>query len=67
MSPSGTGWRPPWTPSLRRPWDGEHGIGAAKARFMEKEVGRGTITYSKRIKAALDPKNILNPGKSIGE
>jgi glycolate oxidase len=46
---------------------GEHGIGAAKARFMEKEVGRGTILYSKRLKAALDPKNILNPGKSIGE
>ncbi|HEY9073577.1 MAG TPA: FAD-linked oxidase C-terminal domain-containing protein [Desulfobaccales bacterium] len=46
---------------------GEHGIGLAKSRFMEKEVGRGTILYSKRIKAALDPKNILNPGKSIGE
>jgi glycolate oxidase len=44
---------------------GEHGIGAAKARFLEKEVGRGTILYSKRLKAALDPKNILNPGKSI--
>ncbi len=46
---------------------GEHGIGKAKSRFMEKEVGRGTILYSKRIKAALDPKNILNPGQSIGE
>jgi glycolate oxidase len=39
----------------------------AKSRFMEKEVGAGTILYSKRLKAALDPKNILNPGKSIGE
>jgi len=46
---------------------GEHGIGKAKSRFMEKEVGPGTILYSKRIKAALDPKNILNPGQSIGE
>ncbi|MGB8872421.1 MAG: FAD-linked oxidase C-terminal domain-containing protein, partial [Desulfobaccales bacterium] len=46
---------------------GEHGIGKAKARFLEKEVGPGTIRYSKRIKAALDPKNILNPGQSIGE
>jgi glycolate oxidase len=46
---------------------GEHGIGKAKSRFLEKEVGRGTIWYSKRIKAALDPKNILNPGQSIGE
>jgi glycolate oxidase len=46
---------------------GEHGIGKAKARFLEKEVGAGTILYSKRIKAALDPMNILNPGQSIGE
>ncbi len=46
---------------------GEHGIGKAKSRFLEKEVGPGTILYSKRIKAALDPKNILNPGQSIGE
>jgi glycolate oxidase len=53
--------------SLGGTLSGEHGIGAAKARFMEKEVGRGTILYSKRLKAALDPKNILNPGKSIGE
>ncbi len=45
---------------------GEHGIGTAKSRFLEKEVGRGTIAYSRRIKAALDPKNILNPGKIIG-
>jgi glycolate oxidase len=46
---------------------GEHGIGKAKSRFMAKEVGPGTILYSQRIKAALDPKNILNPGQSIGE
>ena len=45
---------------------GEHGIGTAKSRFLEKEVGQGTILYSKRIKAALDPKNILNPGQSMG-
>jgi glycolate oxidase len=45
---------------------GEHGIGLAKSRFLKKEVGAGTILYSQRIKAALDPKNILNPGKSIG-
>jgi glycolate oxidase len=45
---------------------GEHGIGTAKARFLEKEFGKGTILYSQRIKAAVDPKNILNPGKVIG-
>lgn len=42
---------------------GEHGIGIAKARFLEKEVGRANIDYSKALKAAVDPNNILNPGK----
>ena len=46
---------------------GEHGIGIAKSKYMEKETGRATILYSRRIKSALDPKNILNPGKIIGE
>lgn len=46
---------------------GEHGIGLAKSKYMEKETSRGTILYSRRIKSALDPKGILNPGKLIGE
>lgn len=46
---------------------GEHGIGLAKSRYLEKETSRGTLLYSRRIKAALDPKGILNPGKIIGE
>jgi glycolate oxidase len=45
---------------------GEHGIGTAKSGFMEKETSPATIVYSRRIKAALDPNNILNPGKIIG-
>ncbi len=44
---------------------GEHGTGIAKSRFLAKETGPATIFYSKRIKAALDPHNILNPGKII--
>jgi len=44
---------------------GEHGTGIAKSCFLEKETGRATIVYSQRIKAALDPNNILNPGKII--
>ena len=46
---------------------GEHGIGLAKSKYMERETSRGTILYSRRIKSALDPKGILNPGKLIGE
>ncbi len=45
---------------------GEHGIGIAKSRFMEKEIGKSSVVYSQKIKSALDPNNILNPGKAIG-
>jgi glycolate oxidase len=44
---------------------GEHGTGLAKCRYLEKETSAGTILFSSRIKRALDPKNILNPGKII--
>jgi len=46
---------------------GEHGIGLAKSKYMEKETNRATILFSRRLKKALDPKGILNPGKIIGE
>lgn len=42
---------------------GEHGIGTAKAKYLEKEVGKGTIIYMKKLKNGIDPKNILNPHK----
>lgn len=42
---------------------GEHGIGSAKAKYMEREVGRETIEYMRRLKAGIDPKNLLNPHK----
>jgi glycolate oxidase len=46
---------------------GEHGTGLAKCRYLEKETSAGTILFSSRLKRALDPKNILNPGKIIVE
>ncbi len=45
---------------------GEHGTGIAKSCYLEKETSPATILYSRRLKAALDPNNILNPGKIIG-
>jgi glycolate oxidase len=45
---------------------GEHGLGLTKVRFLADEVGPATIAWSRRLKAALDPKGILNPGKAIG-
>ncbi len=45
---------------------GEHGTGLAKARYLAKETGAGAIQLSRAVKRALDPRNILNPGKVIG-
>ena len=42
---------------------GEHGVGALKRPYMEQAQGPVSIEVQKRIKAALDPANILNPGK----
>lgn len=52
--------------SLNGTLSGEHGIGLAKADFMVKEVGQATLDYCHRMKKALDPNYILNPGKIIG-
>lgn len=42
---------------------GEHGIGILKNRFMSWEHGDDGVAVMKQIKKALDPNNILNPGK----
>ncbi|WP_131669715.1 FAD-binding oxidoreductase [Psychrobacter pygoscelis] len=41
---------------------GEHGIGQGKRQYMDKEHGNA-IGIMRAIKTALDPNNILNPGK----
>ena len=45
---------------------GEHGIGTAKAKWMEKETSRGTILFSQRLRRALDPKGLFNATKLVG-
>jgi glycolate oxidase len=42
---------------------GEHGIGIAKAPFLEMEVGPVGVSVMKRLKECFDPNGILNPGK----
>jgi len=42
---------------------GEHGIGIAKSPFIRWDIGEETLEAMWRIKYALDPNNILNPGK----
>lgn len=42
---------------------GEHGVGALKRPYIQQALGAVSIDIQKRIKHALDPQNILNPGK----
>ena len=42
---------------------GEHGVGLSKAPYIELELNPVQIATMKAIKHALDPNNILNPGK----
>ena len=42
---------------------GEHGVGIAKAPYIPLEITPEAANYMKAIKQALDPNNILNPGK----
>jgi glycolate oxidase len=42
---------------------GEHGVGLSKAPYIELELTPDQIAAMKSIKHALDPNNILNPGK----
>ncbi|MEC2304234.1 MULTISPECIES: glycolate oxidase subunit GlcD [Heyndrickxia] len=42
---------------------GEHGVGMAKAPYLEWKLGKPGIGVMNAIKNALDPNHILNPGK----
>ena len=42
---------------------GEHGVGLHKMDFLKTETGLGAVNMMRTIKHALDPDNIMNPGK----
>ena len=46
---------------------GEHGVGNLKLAFLEQDIGPISMDVMAGIKKALDPKNILNPGKVVPE
>jgi glycolate oxidase len=46
---------------------GEHGVGTFKLPYVRQALGQTSIDVQRRIKQALDPQNILNPGKVLPE
>ncbi|MFF0269639.1 FAD-binding oxidoreductase [Kribbella sp. NPDC004536] len=46
---------------------GEHGVGVLKRTWLAAEIGPVALDVHRAIKSALDPKNLLNPGKIVAE
>ena len=44
---------------------GEHGVGAVKRAWLERQLGPRAYTLHASVKQAFDPKNLINPGKKI--
>lgn len=44
---------------------GEHGVGLGKRALLCEEVGHTAINVMQGLKDALDPKNLMNPGKVL--
>ena len=56
------GWLNELAISMDGTCSGEHGIGQGKRRYLEQELGQA-VDVMRAIKAAIDPDNIMNPGK----
>ncbi len=44
---------------------GEHGVGLGKRKFLQLEFGEEAVALMRTIKSAMDPHDILNPGKLV--
>ncbi len=44
---------------------GEHGVGTGKLKYLEQEHGAEALAVMRQVKAAIDPKNLMNPGKLV--
>jgi glycolate oxidase len=42
---------------------GEHGVGLAKKAFLPRQISEDSLEVMRLVKRALDPHNLLNPGK----
>src|SRR5208283_222705 len=50
-------------PRARGTITGEHGVGLAKKAFLRGQMGEASFSLLRKLKATLDPDNLLNPGK----
>ncbi|WP_448955189.1 FAD-binding oxidoreductase [Labrys neptuniae] len=60
------GWLNELALSMEGTCTGEHGVGQGKRSYLEREMGPA-LDVMAAIKAAIDPKNIMNPGKILPE
>jgi len=44
---------------------GEHGVGMGKQKYMHAQHGAGALAVMRAIKQAIDPENLMNPGKML--
>ncbi|CAK5264311.1 unnamed protein product [Mycena citricolor] len=44
---------------------GEHGVGVGKKEYLTEELGEGTVALMRKVKKAIDPDDIMNPGKLL--
>ena len=51
--------------TLRGSFSAEHGVGISKLETMQRRKDPTALAAMRAIKTALDPDNILNPGKTI--
>ncbi|WP_370206278.1 FAD-binding oxidoreductase [Pararhodobacter marinus] len=51
------------TMDMEGTFSGEHGIGISKLKYLRREHGDAAVAMMKALKAAVDPRGIMNPGK----
>jgi D-lactate dehydrogenase (cytochrome) len=44
---------------------GEHGVGQGKMKYLKTELGEPAVGFMRTLKQAIDPQNIMNPGKIV--